>query len=91
MTNRDKYKEAELRKSPRLNFRVTPTEGMRFPEQRLGTKCHSLCDWLKILAMQLITSFGPLLSQCQAFRIRSAGQEIACDRGQSLILRTSCR
>lgn len=37
MTNRDNYKEAELRRSPRLNLRATPTEGMRSPLRRLGT------------------------------------------------------
>lgn len=80
MTKRDKYKEAELGWSPQLNFRVTPTEGMRFPEQRLGTKCHNFCDWLKIQTVQFFTSFGPFLPPHQAFRKWLAWREIAWQR-----------
>lgn len=63
MTNRDRYKEAELGRSPQLNFRATPTDGMRFPQR------HSLCDWLEKKKLQRCDLSSPLEHRCHNIKV----------------------
>lgn len=90
MTNRDRYKEAELGRSPQLNFRATPTDGMRFPQR------HSLCDWLEKknsndVIYHLLWSIAVTISRFQNV-ISTARNSMTVNPSRSFTnLRTTCR